>query len=122
MEKRKSDRLQPLVIRTKWKYQDKQKLGYVTDLSERGAFLATNDPIPIGGTVALDITLPWEIGEITVDAVVEWTNIDSPESMPDHPAGVGLSFGDLPPATKEKVDFYIQRFHELVSQLEDMPT
>ncbi len=122
MEKRKSDRLQPLVIRTKWKYQEKQKPGYVTDLSERGAFLATNDPIPIGDTVTLDITLPWEIGEMTVDAVVEWTNVDSQESMPDHPPGVGLSFGDLPPAAGEKIGAFIRRFHELVAELEDMPT
>jgi len=91
-------------------------------LSERGAFLATNDPIPIGDTVTLDITLPWEIGEITVDAVVEWTNVDSQESMPDHPPGVGLSFGDLPPAAGEKIEAFIHRFHELVAQLEDMPT
>ena len=122
MEKRKSDRLQPLVIRTKWTYEENQQSGYLTNLSELGAFLATKDPIPIGDPVTLDITLPWQIGEIAVDAVVEWTNLDSKDPSPDHPPGVGLSFGELPPAAKEKVDFYIQRFHELVSQLEDMPT
>ena len=122
MEKRKSDRLQPLVIRTKWAYEENQKPGYLTNLSEQGAFLATKDPIPIGDPVTLEITLPWEIGEITVDAVVEWSNLDSKDASADNPPGVGLSFGKLPPAAQEKVDAYIQRFHELVAQLEDMPT
>ena len=122
MEKRKSDRLQPLVIRTKWTYQENRQSGYLTNLSELGAFLATNDPIPIGDPVTLDITLPWQIGEIAVESVVEWSNLDSKESSPDNPPGVGLSFGELPPDIQEKIDAYIQRFHELVAQLEDMPT
>jgi len=122
MEKRKSDRLQPLVIRTMWTYQENESPGYLTNLSEKGAFLATDDPIPIGDTVNLDITLPWQIGEITLDAVVEWTSVDSQERTADHPRGVGLSFGDLPAEAGEKIEAFIHRFHELVAQLEDMPT
>lgn len=122
MEKRKSDRLQPLVIRTKWTYKDSRQSGYLTNLSELGAFLATKDPIPIGDPVRLEITLPWQIGEFSVDSVVEWSNLDSKEPSPDNPSGVGLSFGELPAAAKEKIDAYIQRFHELVAQLEDMPS
>jgi Tfp pilus assembly protein PilZ len=121
MEKRKSDRIQPLVIRAKVVYQESKKPGYLTNLSEAGAFLATEDAIPIGDKVALNITLPWQIGEISVEGTVEWTNFDSQESTPDHPAGVGLSFGDLPPAAQEKIGAFIQRFHELVAQLEDLP-
>ena len=119
MEKRKTARLQPLVIRTKWMHQESQKPGYITNLSEQGAFLATNDPVPVGDTVSLSITLPWQLGEVAVDTVVEWTNVDSQETTPP---GVGLSFQDLPVGASEKIENFIQRFHELVAQLEDMPT
>jgi Tfp pilus assembly protein PilZ len=122
MEKRKSDRLQPLVIRTKWTYQENEKSGYVTNLSQKGAFLATDNPIPIGDTVSLDVTLPWQIGEIAVDAVVEWSSVGSEERTADHPRGIGLSFGELPREAGEKIEAFINRFHELVAQLEDMPT
>jgi len=124
MDKRQKSRIQPLVIRTKFSRGESatKQPGYLTNLSETGAFLATKDPIPKGERVSLEVTLPWRIGDIEVDGTVEWSNHDNPEATPDHPLGVGLSFASLPQQVSQKIGAFIERFHELVAQLEDMPT
>ncbi len=124
MNKREKSRIQPLVIRTKFTYQDSGTIipAYLTNLSETGAFLATKEPLAEGVQVSLEMTLPWQIGDIAVEGTVEWSNFDDPEATPDHPLGVGLSFANLPEEARDKIAAFIERFHELVAQLEDMPT
>ncbi|HEX9726169.1 MAG TPA: PilZ domain-containing protein [Vicinamibacteria bacterium] len=124
MEKRQKNRIQPLVIRAKFSHRDSkgQIPGYLTNLSETGAFLATNNRLTQGDRVTLEVTLPWRIGDIVAEGTVEWSNFDNPEATPDHPLGVGLSFADLPQEARDKIAAFIERFHELVAQLEDMPT
>ncbi len=123
MDKRQKGRIQPLVIRAKFTYQDSETRipGYLTNLSETGAFLATKDQLAKGDGVSLEVTLPWQIGDIVVEGTVEWSNFDNPEATPDHPLGVGLRFGNLPEDARGKIAAFIERFHELVAQLEDMP-
>jgi uncharacterized protein (TIGR02266 family) len=124
MDKREKDRIQPLVIRAKFTHQDSETTipGYLTNLSETGAFLATKDQLAKGDRVSLEMTLPWQIGDIAVEGTVEWSNFDNPEATPDHPLGVGLRFANLPEDARDKIAAFIVRFHELVAQLEDMPT
>lgn len=124
MDKRQSSRIQPLVIRTKFSYGESgdMKPGYLTNLSETGAFLATREQLAKGDRVSLEVTLPWQIGDIAVDGTVEWSNFANPEATPDHPLGVGLSFENLPEGARSKIGAFIERFHELVAQLEDLPT
>ena len=124
MDKRQKNRIQPLVIRTKFRHGDSETMapGYLTNLSETGAFLATKDRLAKGRRVYLEVTLPWQIGDIAVEGQVEWSNFDNPEQTPDHPLGVGLSFENLPEEAVKKIAAFIERFHELVAQLEDLPT
>jgi Tfp pilus assembly protein PilZ len=122
MEKRRYDRIQPLVIRTKFIYRDDKQSGYLTNLSEAGAFLTTEEQIPVGDKLTLRISLPWQIGEIAVEATVEWDHFGPTKTEEDQPQGVGLSFQDLTPAAKEKIEMFIHRFHTLVAQLEDQPS
>ncbi len=78
-------------------------------------------PLAGGVWVSLEVTLPWQIGDIAVEGTVEWSNFDNPEATPDHPLGVGLCLANLPEEARDKIATFIERFHELVAQLEDMP-
>jgi uncharacterized protein (TIGR02266 family) len=122
MRKAESERLRPLLIRTRFSHREIKKNGYVTNLSDGGVFLATEDPIPVGDRLTLRINLPWQIGQITVEAEVVWGNFDSRESAPEHPLGVGLSFVEPSSSAREKIETFVRRFHGLVAQLDDQPS
>jgi CheY-like chemotaxis protein len=65
--------------------------GYLSDLSEEGAFLNTNKLFPVGEIVRLRISLPYRLGEVTAEARIVWLNYKA-HDLDTAPHGMGLKF------------------------------
>ena len=115
---RRNQRIGPLLIRAEYRDGANRREGYVTNLSLGGAFLATEEPPAPGRRITLGITLPWGLGNITVDAEVIWTALDS-RGEGDTPAGVGLAFAAPSASTAESLRLYMQRFYSLAASIEE---
>ena len=118
-ERRKIDRLSPLVIRADYPCGEDRRNGYMTNLSEAGAFLATDEDFAIGETLDLRFVLPWGLGEHEVSASVIWRTKDMGEEPESIPTGVGLCFHNLASEVKESIRRYMRKFYELLAQIED---
>jgi Tfp pilus assembly protein PilZ len=117
-ERRKLERLSPLVIKTCFPRGREMKQGYLTNLSESGAFLATEEDIAIGEDLALSFALPWGLGEHDAEAAVVWKTDESAHAE-KFPAGVGLAFTALEDKVTESIRRYMQKFYELLQQIEE---
>ena len=117
--KRKHPRISPLLIRTDFSHGFGEKVykGYVTNLSYGGAFLATRELVPVGSTIKLLITLPWQLGQVDVEAKVVWKRAEA-ESDEENPSpGLGLQFVTLERSVTNKLKLYYERFTELAARL-----
>ena len=116
---RKDPRISPLIIRAHYQCGEDVKEGYLLNLSRGGAFLATNELLPIEEVLKLRIELPWNLGEFNVDAKVVWrSDMHSPSST-ECQEGLGLTFTDLTPRASEKLRNFLEKFAQLAAQIED---
>ncbi len=120
-ENRREPRLDPLVIRVDFFDGGDPQTAYLTNLSESGCFLATEDLFPQGRMLTLHIHLPWGLGGLNTEAKVMWRTYEAGPRARRLPSGLGLAFVNLSPAGKGKIRLYMQRFHQLVAQIEAQP-
>lgn len=116
-ESRRSPRLAPLLIRAEFHYGDQTEVGYLTNLSDGGAFLATEEFVPVGKILTLRMSLPWQLGELGLEAEVVWRSYEAGAKASHHPVGLGLSFSHLRLEDREKLRLYMQKFYNLVREL-----
>jgi uncharacterized protein (TIGR02266 family) len=116
-EPRASRRVSPLIVRARFQIGEKLLDGYVTNLSETGAFLATEELTDVGESVGLILTLPWALGDVSAEARVVWRTDAAGEAAGRLPAGMGLMFLDVSGEGKKTLRQYIQKFCQLASQL-----
>jgi Tfp pilus assembly protein PilZ len=119
IEKRIHPRLGPLVIKTVFTAGSDHREGYLTNVSVGGAFLAVEDPPPLGAEVEVRAILPWRLGELRAAARVAWRCTAGRDGS-GKLAGVGLAFENLDPKSKELLDLYLQRFTELASRIDEL--
>lgn len=120
-KKRKNNRFGPLLIRAEcWKDDDPLD-GYLLNLSQGGAYMATHSTLIIGDTVRLRISLPWKLGEVKTEAKVVWRSGKprKDDSETDITEGVGLAFIHLEHEAGEKLQLYMNRFSELAALIEE---
>jgi Tfp pilus assembly protein PilZ len=118
MEQRRSPRLKPLVIRADVDRRGQSSRGYVTNLSEGGAFLAFEEPLEAGEQLSLSISLPWRLGTTVVEARVVWDKEERPSRGARALRGCGVAFTDMNEKARSKLRRYMQRFHQLVAELD----
>ena len=118
MEQRRHPRVGPLVIRTTFPIRETSDEGYLTSLSEGGAFLCTEEQIALEEKLTLRLTLPWEIGEIRAEAEARYV-ISKTDPRAQSSRGVGLAFVGLSPLDRERIRHYVSKFHRLAARLED---
>ncbi len=121
MEKRRYPRIGPVLVRTDCRLGDQNWEGYLTSLSEGGAYLVTDEELPIGEKLSLYFLLPWQLGEIEAEAVVVYAISESDAKPEGYPAGVGLSFVSPSAEHVERLRRYVARFQEIAAQLTASP-
>jgi Tfp pilus assembly protein PilZ len=115
---KRTERIRPLAFDTEFRHGGKVEFGYVSNLSEGGVFLATEELIPVGEMLHLRFVLPWQLGEVEAEAQVKWRTYDAGSRAQHLPSGLGLAFVELAPDVRKRLDLYIQRFYQLVNALE----
>ena len=116
-ETRISRRVSPLIIRAKFQLGEKLLEGYVTNLSETGAFLATEELTEAGESFGLILDMPWDLGEVTAEAEVVWRTDKVGSKAERLPTGMGLRFLDVSDEGKQKLRTYIQKFCQLATRI-----
>jgi uncharacterized protein (TIGR02266 family) len=106
-----------LIIRAKFQVAEKLLDGYVTNLSETGAFLATEELAEVGEPVGLILDMPWMLGEVTAEAEVVWQTDAAGKGADRLPTGMGLLFVNVSADGKRKIRQYIQKFCQLATQI-----
>ena len=116
---RKHDRLGPVLIRAEFRLDEGGKVhkAYVTNLSRGGTFLATRESIPLGTRLAIRLSLPWQLGQIDVQAQAKWHRREHASPGNSQSPGVGLQFTNLDPVSIEKIEEYLGKFQALADQL-----
>ncbi len=118
-DRRKIDRLSPLVVRTEFPGKEGgQNYGYLTNLSEEGAFLATEAGVKVGDCLELHFVLPWGLGEHDALATVIWRTNDIKHDSGEIPAGVGLSFSEIDDPVRDGIRRYQHKFFEILARIE----
>ncbi len=117
-EDRKRLRIQPLVIETRFRFGEKTTNGYLTNLSEEGAFLATDELVEVGRELLLHFDLPRQFGHVEAKAQVIWRTLEAGRHAEHLPCGLGLAFLELDPKAQTKFRIYINKFCALAEILE----
>ena len=121
IEKRRYPRIGPVLVRTDCHLGDQNWDGYLTSLSEGGAYLVTDEELPIGEKLSLSFLLPWQLGEIEAEAMVVYAISESDAKPEGYPPGVGLAFESPSAEQVEKLRRYVARFQEIAAQLVASP-
>jgi len=77
----------------------------ITNLSIGGAFITTNNPLPIDETFTMQLQLPEVDAIMTFDAQVVWTKSVSDAAS----AGMGIQFTNILPEHQEKLAAFIEQ-------------
>ena len=80
-ESGKERRREPRVllnIEVDYSSEDTFLFSYITDMSNRGIFIHTNTPEPIGTMLNLDFAIPGEEARLAVEGEVMWVNTFRP--------------------------------------------
>jgi hypothetical protein len=118
-EKRIHRRFGPLVIKTFFTAGSDRREGYLTNVSEGGAFLAVEDPPPLGARVEIRAVLPWRLGELRAAGRVAW-RCGVGRAGRGGLAGAGLTFEDLGPEAKALLGAYLEKFTQLAAQIDEL--
>jgi uncharacterized protein (TIGR02266 family) len=84
--------------------------GLTMNMSEGGVFVATHHAVPVGTTLVLNMTLPFERDPIVTLAEVRWTRLFSDSD--DCPPGLGLQFHALDPSSLAKIRKFVTTVRE----------
>ncbi len=111
---RAHERFSPTLIEATLVLGGSKLTGHLTNMSAGGCFFQ-GDALPEKDTVPeLHFELPGEIGSVTTKARVVWARPESTEGE----RGVGLAFEGATRADKEKLQTFLERFHQLAADMD----
>ena len=113
-EGRGHPRYGPIVIQATLEFAGTTAVGYLTNLSQGGTFFHADEFPGPDSECELGFELPWELGHCQAQAKVAWLRSEGPDTR----RGVGLSFLELSPESKERLAAYLERFQELAADVD----
>ncbi len=121
LAKRRYPRIGPVLVRADCHLGDRQWEGYLTSLSEGGAYLVTDEPLEAGPQLSASFVLPWQLGNIEVEAKVVYAISESVEKPEGYPIGGGLAFVAPSASQVERLRRYVARFREIAERMGTTP-
>lgn len=76
----------------------------ISNISINGAFIRTQNPLPVDTTFTIQLQLPGVAAIMTIEARVVWTKIHSNSTS----AGMGIYFTNIRPDHQEKLAAFIE--------------
>jgi uncharacterized protein (TIGR02266 family) len=86
-------------------------VGFSTNISEGGLFIATHDCKRVGSTLQVRFAIPDDSGPVDVNCAVRWVREYNPMA-PDMIPGMGVEFTDLSPWDLERVQSFCDGLRE----------
>jgi uncharacterized protein (TIGR02266 family) len=93
----------------------------ITNVSNKGVFIATRSPFARGSRVRIEFKLPDVDRTLAADCVVRWSTATDPKDRPaDYDVeGMGLEFTKISRKDKKALEKYISAFVERMRRSED---
>ncbi len=108
-ERRRFPRAQ-LVFRVDYRTPEALFNEFAENISEGGIFIKTKNPLEVGTEIIIEFLLPVLKEPIRVKGRVEWhTNLPG---VSHHPPGMGVSFQELSPEDKEKINRVVRELRK----------
>jgi uncharacterized protein (TIGR02266 family) len=82
-------------------------ISYSVNLSRGGLFLETEQEVPEGSPIGLQLAIPG-VGQLDIAGMVMWRR---PPDSPDGPPGLGIEFQDVAPQLGFVIDRLVSSFH-----------
>ncbi len=89
--------------------REKVSNNYTVNLSKGGIFVATQDILPVGSPLSLQIQFPGQHDTISCEGRVAWLNHSEFFKKPHLPTGMGVEFNELTELNRGLVDSYLSR-------------
>ena len=83
--------------------EDTFLFAYITDISEMGIFIKTNNPEPPGSHLNLRFSPPGAQRALEVEGEVTWVNPYRPGAAVNLNPGMGIKFVDLQPGDRQQL-------------------
>ncbi len=94
-----------LVIRVSYSSVDEIFSEFARNINEGGMFIETENPHAVGAEVSIQFSLPGCDRPIAASGRVAWAS----PGGPDEPAGMGLRFEQLDPATRRRINELVRK-------------
>ncbi|MCX5744054.1 MAG: TIGR02266 family protein [Proteobacteria bacterium] len=106
MTDREHDRM-PYRVHVEFRTASSFLVAYSVNLSRGGLFLETDEDVPTGSVIDLDLRVPGS-EMLNLSGVVTWRR---PSDSPDGPPGLGIEFQDVLPTLGTTIDRLVSTFH-----------
>ena len=90
------------------RYQKRVMAGDLVDISTKGAYIATPDPVVAGEFATITFSLPGSGQYICVESKIAWSNSDALVQSPNHPRGFAVVFKSLDIESQRMISDFVR--------------
>jgi hypothetical protein len=90
--------------------EDEPRDAFLVNINILGAYVADDDPPPVGQQLRCRFHIPGNEIELVLDAVVVWLNGRQHHPVHSLPRGFGMEFKDIPPEAVERLRDVVREY------------